>query len=748
MAFLLCLLFGVLALLSFLEGVSGVSFTWWIVYPWPILAGAFLWACYYRTKKRRYFAAGTGILAALCMVYVFCFFDTIKEQGTVLLRRLSGGAAGETADITVLALILGVILTLLFFMLELVIRNHWILYILTTVLLILTPLLGVRLTVFDLALLFLFQFSFWGFFRKESRDRGSVHGRLPAIMWAALPVMFVLAVAVAYNFQDTVYQMANEVEGTITRAADRRTGQGSQMASGGKVSRGNAYPNGTERLVVTASGQPAKTLYLRGFEGGAYTGGSWTSSFDEELFYDMLDTLEWTSGFSGISDRYDQMYYTMNLESGGADEFRAIQIRIRNSSNSYNETYVPYYSLRYPESYKKQPGGAEAGYTFYLFEQKDMDIEWDNVPADFEEERDKYAELQDVYMDEIRTAYTQVPEEKLPRLVQLVKAYPLTEINDITSFILYTLSTCTYSLTPGWAPLNEDIVEYFLFDNREGFCEQFAAAATLMYRLYGVPARYASGYRALPDAFAWTDEDGWEARLTDEDAHAWVEIFLPDYGWTPVEVTPSTDGVTEAVYPGFDRTEYEKIRSKYRWDQNTWRNLSGSDGFESGREGGQEERDFLPDISLDQGQRLDIGMTFLVCLVYGLLFLPLVLDERRRRLLKRQRGGSPRATYDRLIRMMHFCGVLQTYTGDEPDFSSRLLAEIPGVTPDEWSQFYSMISRMAYGPGETSGAEDMAERAKEETAREIYQKIAKELSARLGWWKRQIFIYIKVYGWQ
>lgn len=46
----------------------------------------------------------------------------------------------------------------------------------------------------------------------------------------------------------------------------------------------------------------------------------------------------------------------------------------------------------------------------------------------------------------------------------------------------------------------------------------------------------------------------WRAEVTDVSAHAWTEIFLEDYGWTPVEVTPLADGQIAMSYPGLDST--------------------------------------------------------------------------------------------------------------------------------------------------------------------------------------------------
>lgn len=119
--------------------------------------------------------------------------------------------------------------------------------------------------------------------------------------------------------------------------------------------------------------------------------------------------------------------------------------------------------------------------------------------------------------------------------------------------ILSVLENSTsYTLTPGSAPVNTDIVEYFLFDSREGYCVHYASAATLMYRLYGIPARYEAGYAVQPSDFVLQEDGTWVAEVTDESAHAWTEIFLEDYGWTPVEVTPASDGSMLASYPGFD----------------------------------------------------------------------------------------------------------------------------------------------------------------------------------------------------
>ncbi len=90
-------------------------------------------------------------------------------------------------------------------------------------------------------------------------------------------------------------------------------------------------------------------------------------------------------------------------------------------------------------------------------------------------------------------------------------------------------------------PYNEDIeapppdrdgVDYFLFDSQEGYCDYYASAMAVMARAVGIPARIAVGY-----AGGEYDEglDGYLVRRSN--AHTWVEVYFPDYGWIEFEPT-------------------------------------------------------------------------------------------------------------------------------------------------------------------------------------------------------------------
>ena len=79
----------------------------------------------------------------------------------------------------------------------------------------------------------------------------------------------------------------------------------------------------------------------------------------------------------------------------------------------------------------------------------------------------------------------------------------------------------------------QDPIANFLFERKQGHCEYFASAMAVMLRTIGIPSRVVNGFRS--DEFN-DITDNYVVRA--KDAHSWVEVFFPGYGWQTFDPTP------------------------------------------------------------------------------------------------------------------------------------------------------------------------------------------------------------------
>ena len=105
-----------------------------------------------------------------------------------------------------------------------------------------------------------------------------------------------------------------------------------------------------------------------------------------------------------------------------------------------------------------------------------------------------------------------------------------------------------YSLKPGLAPDGDQLL-WFLEETRRGYCSYFAFAMTRLCRAAGIPSRVAVGFLSDPE----TSTMGFTPVRADQ-AHAWVEVWINEYGWisfdpTSSEMAPGEDYPLEFLSP-------------------------------------------------------------------------------------------------------------------------------------------------------------------------------------------------------
>jgi transglutaminase-like putative cysteine protease len=141
------------------------------------------------------------------------------------------------------------------------------------------------------------------------------------------------------------------------------------------------------------------------------------------------------------------------------------------------------------------------------------------------------------YPDYVRQKFLQLPSTLPQRVRDLARRIagdqgsPYDKAEAIES---YLRTTYRYAPTVRAPPAGRDPVDYFLFDLKEDFCEYFASAMVVMLRELGVPARLVEGYTS-----GTLDPTSGKFQVKELDAHAWVEVYVPLYGWIEFEPTPS-----------------------------------------------------------------------------------------------------------------------------------------------------------------------------------------------------------------
>ncbi|HEV3055654.1 MAG TPA: transglutaminaseTgpA domain-containing protein, partial [Solirubrobacteraceae bacterium] len=137
------------------------------------------------------------------------------------------------------------------------------------------------------------------------------------------------------------------------------------------------------------------------------------------------------------------------------------------------------------------------------------------------------------------------PAYTLARRLESGAATPYAFVESVSAYLQNGYS---YSINPPGGL--RDPLESFLFRTRVGYCQQFAGAMAMLLRMGGVPARVSVGFS--PGTYS-SATHAWV--VSDRDAHAWVEVWFPSYGWVRFDPTPpatGTAGSTTATSSGFN----------------------------------------------------------------------------------------------------------------------------------------------------------------------------------------------------
>lgn len=295
------------------------------------------------------------------------------------------------------------------------------------------------------------------------------------------------------------------------------------------------------------------TVYLKAFTGKSYTSKQW---YGEEPLEG-----NWTNPEEEFANRESGLL-EQNFQKGHRGA-RKTKLEITNVGANSQYPYLPYYALA-REGESEIPGLSYTRDVIHGRSPLGQSYQITSYPYP-EFEIDSYRDF-DWYLNDVdytisKWEYTNVPgglETYLENFCEengIEKNASQQEIIEQINSLFH--SQYSYSMNPGATPGDWDFAAYFLDQQKKGFCVHFASAAVLLLRVNDIPARYVEGY-AIPYSRILDSEiaeeevyEEWfegassmgttavvEVEVTDAMAHAWVEVYEPEFGWLPIEFTP------------------------------------------------------------------------------------------------------------------------------------------------------------------------------------------------------------------
>lgn len=687
---------------------------------------------------------GWGMLAtlALCAAALWAAWDPVSQQLGAVAESLSGSGPSSAGDATAAMCALCALASCTLSCLALVANLGWACALLCVPLLLLCPQIGCRpdtsvvlaLLAYHAGVLALGQGN--GRFR---RTRASVLalalGLAAASFWGAVTLVDRFAdeiaappKAVDARVVEAVDAVGDWISGQEKRQAARDAGESTEAGSAaaaalngsGEVARGSFEASALGAVAdVTLSAQPRNTLYLAYFHGSSYRGGTWEEDGESPAARADGFAARWFEVAAGTGLPELSLAVVATSPAAGAGEL------------------LPYARLSRGDPTIASSASAR-GYTVVDFGSADtlagLGVALAATPA---------------ASPSVPSAWTQVPLDEVPRLARLVAENPQEDLASAVAFVRATLAeSAVYTTDPAEYPAGVDVAEHLVFDGHEGYCQHFATTATLMLRLYGVPARYVTGFALAADSFEERADGTWAATAEGANAHAWVEVYTAELGWIPVEVTPSDGGQNS----GQDGTATQPADPA---DASPEDAPDPADGNGPEPDAPAQRADSAPDEASQDAPGADGGTATsrdgasaapptakhvfaMVAAAAGAVFLVvacIALALRRRRAAERRARVSADALMAELIRALQFAGLLEGCTGSEADLAQRLDEAVPAIGPESCRRIVAEAQRSAFGPDGPTPAGD--------GLRQAYGAACACARAQLGWLGRLSFRYLR-----
>lgn len=287
-----------------------------------------------------------------------------------------------------------------------------------------------------------------------------------------------------------------------------------------------------------------EVLYLRGFTGSIFSEDVWHEEETENLAKNR-DLLYWLnlnaftpdSQFSAAAKGLEMEENTIAVENLGAcSRYLYVPFSLCDGDYLYKEnlnTDGAFGDGKRSYRYKALTGGADA-----------ISQVLESLQTAEDEQTTAYRKAESAYRQIVYSQYLQVPEEVKELLGKhwnkLAAVY-----GGVTKLTVEQGQECALRFLGSCFPESGIPEELELpLDQARGTPYQYATVAVLTMRYFGIPARYAEGYR-IPEQLVNSGGAGKPMTVDSSCAWAWAEVYQDGVGWLPVDLTPGLGDMIE-----------------------------------------------------------------------------------------------------------------------------------------------------------------------------------------------------------
>lgn len=431
--------------------------------------------------------------------------------------------------------------------------------------------------------------------------------------------------------------------------------------------------------------------YFRGQTYDVYDGRNWTKSD----FQKVVDSAEYKKKFSGIDKKYvdyvdiypknlkvktflapERSYYVKKNDnsSGKIDEHNKVFDNGSKISDNYRVEFID----------KSITKNLKEGNVNTIGDNDKENDEYRQLIKPYEDFMTEYDELTNAAVNQAQ--YLSVPKSMPDSLKKQIddelNGYAtnpddraVSDYEKVTQIYRYISSRCIYDLNASNLPKGKDFVDFFLNKDKKGYCMHFATACVMLCRMEGIPARLVTGFKETMTG----KKPGEKYSITNNQAHAWCEVFMKDgiasnidKHWITVDPTPDKDGMCEGIEPPKISSDSSDSIKNMETNEVTYssKNYHSDKDFDENHSRVKQFLDEDSSTSSGADKKIDKKIVIPIVAILLLSVIRIIAISLKYRMLKKKESNIRNTAA--MMKMLGFIGYKKKNTETELEFAERI----------------------------------------------------------------------------